>query len=62
MSKNSESNRLFKYIGGDSVVYKNIYVENQNTSDYHAKISCDDHTLVLDSENIITQIKFIDLF
>jgi hypothetical protein len=52
MSKNSESNKLFKYIGGDSVVYKNIYVENQNTGDYYSKISCNDHTLVLDSESI----------
>jgi hypothetical protein len=52
MNKNSESNKLFKYIGGDSVVYKDIYVENQNDSDYYGHISTLDHTLVLDSEFI----------
>jgi hypothetical protein len=53
MNRNGgESNKLFKYIGGDSIVYKDIYVEDGSAVDYYGKISCDYHTLSISSETI----------
>lgn len=52
LNQNGEKNRVMKYIGGDSIVYKNIYVQNENALDYYGHIYEDGHILNLESENI----------
>lgn len=53
LNKNTEINKLMKYIGGDSILYKNIYVQNQNNSDYFSRIYMNDNSLTLEAENIV---------
>lgn len=52
LNQNSENNKVMKYIGGDNIVYKNIYVQNENNLDYYGKISEVGQTLKLESSNI----------
>lgn len=52
LNQNGQVNKVLKYIGGDTIVYKNIFVENQNILDYYAHIHTTDTTLNLDSQNI----------
>jgi hypothetical protein len=51
LTRQSESNKIFKYIGGDSVIYKDLYVQSGNTN-YAGHIYETGDTLSLNSESI----------
>jgi hypothetical protein len=51
LTRQSESNKIFKYIGGDSVIYKDLYVQS-GTTGYAGHIYETGDTLSLNSESI----------
>jgi hypothetical protein len=51
LTRQSESNKIFKYIGGDSVIYKDLYVQS-GTTGYAGHIYETGDTLSVNSQNI----------
>jgi hypothetical protein len=52
LNQNGENNKVMKYIGGDNILYKNIFVQNENNLDYYGRIYEDGTTLNLESQSI----------
>jgi hypothetical protein len=52
LSQDGNSNKVYKYIGGDSIIYRNHYIQNQNNLDYYGHIYEDNETMYIHSSEI----------
>jgi predicted acyltransferase (DUF342 family) len=52
LSQDGYSNKVYKYIGGDSIIYRNHYIQNQNNLDYYGHIYEHNETMYIHSSEI----------